>query len=146
MSEKELQALLKSYGESLHALNDLGISAIENIETRGFAVFNGLEKKAEKMLNQVRNFAILFLLLFGAAIGYLFIEIKSLDKNKANAKDVMYKYETIFLHNAESQYTKKVIDKAAEGVKVDDDIFCEKMVDIRKEWLNVIVRGNNIKN
>ena len=139
MSEKELKELVKSYGETLNALNELGISAIEGIERKGDKVFISIENKTDKMLNTVRNFALLFLAIFGTCIGYLFLELEE----KAEKKDVIYKYEGIFIHNEEAMYLKTVIDKAADGKKVSQEDYEKKMVQIRREFLGEMTRGIN---
>jgi hypothetical protein len=139
MSEKELKELVKSYGETLNALNELGISAIEGIEKKGDKVFISIENKTDKMLNTVRNFALLFLAIFGTCIGYLFLELEE----KAEKKDVIYKYEGIFIHNEEAMYLKTVIDKAADGKKVSQEDYEKKMVQIRREFLGEMTRGIN---
>jgi len=139
MSEKELKELVKSYGETLNALNELGISAIEGIEKKGDKVFISIENKTDKMLNTVRNFALLFLAIFGTCIGYLFLELEE----KAKKRDVIYKYEGIFIHNEEAMYLKTVIDKAADGKKVPQEEYEKKMVQIRREFLGEMTRGIN---
>jgi hypothetical protein len=137
MSEKELKELVASYGETLNALNELGISAIEGIEKKGNKVFISIEDKTDKMFNSVRNFALLFLAIFGTCIGYLFLKLE----DKAEKKDVIYKYEGIFIHNEEAMYLKAVIDKAADGKKVSQEEYEKKMVEIRREFLGEVARG-----
>ena len=137
MSEKELKELVKLYTETLSAFNELGISAIEGIEAKGNKVFISIENKTDKMLNTVRNFALLFLAIFGTCIGYLFLELD----DKAEKKDVIYKYEGIFIHNEEAAYLKLVIDKAADGEKVKQEEYETKMNQIRREFLGEITRG-----
>ena len=139
MSERELKELVKAYTETLSAFNEMGISAIEGIEAKGNKMFISIENKTEKMLNTVRNFALLFLAIFGTCIGYLFLKLD----DKAEKKDVIYKYEGVFIHNEEAMYLKSVIDKAADGKKVSQDEYEKRMVSIRREFLGEITRGIN---